>query len=67
MTDEIMAVVFIVIAIAIVVRTVFYGIQVISEAKTNKRSLKIVNKIMKKYEPIMDCCLKAMDDLYDND
>ncbi len=63
MTDEIMTVVFIVIALAVVVRTVFYGIQVIVEAKTNKKSFKLLNKLMKKYEPMFDCLNKYMDKL----
>ena len=65
MTDEIMTVVFVVIALAIVVRTVFYGIQVIAEVRYGKRQYKILNRFLKKYEPLLDTTADALKDMYD--
>lgn len=66
MTDLVMTVVFIVIALAIVVRTVFYAIEVIVTTRTQKKTFKLANKVFKAYEPMFDILNKYMDKLMDD-
>lgn len=67
MTDVMVTVLLAVIALAIVVRTVFYGIQVIVEAKTNKKSFKLLNRLMKNYEPMFNYLNKYIGKLVDDE
>ena len=62
MTDLVISVVFIVIALAVVVRTVFYCIEVLVNTKMNKKSFRLINKFFKKYEPLFD----KMSDMLNN-
>ena len=66
MTDLVMSVVFIVIALCVVVRTVFYAIDVIVKTKSTRKSMKVVNKLVKAYEPMLDWLNKYMDKMIDD-
>ena len=61
--EEIMIyVVLTVIALAVVVKTVFYGIEVFSGIKANKKCFKLVNKLLKKYETLFEKVEDYMND-----
>ena len=60
--DTLLVIAFSVIALALVVKTVFYCIEVCINARATKKSLKLVNKLIKKYEPLFD----KMSDMLDN-
>ena len=63
MYDVIIMVSFAVIAVALVVKTVFYCIEVIAQVKAVKKSLKLAKKIFNKYEPMLDQLSENMEDL----
>ena len=67
MTDIMATVLLGVIAFAIVIRTVFYGIQVIVEARSTKKSMKLINKFMKRYEPMFGYLNKYIGKLTDDE
>ena len=54
MTDLMITIVLIIIALALVVKTVFYAIEVIVNTKATKKSLKLVSKLFKAYEPLTE-------------
>lgn len=62
--DLVLAVVFIVIAIAVIVRTVFYAIKTISDIKIAKKQSKMVSKIFKAYQPFLDKMADMLDTVY---
>lgn len=63
MTDLVVSILLVVIALAIVIKTVFYVIEVIVNNKMTKKSFKLINKIFKKYEPMFDVLSKYADKL----
>ena len=66
MTDLVMSVVFIVIAVAVVARTVFYAIEVLTNTKVAKKSLKLVNRYFKALEPVINYLEKSARSLDDD-
>ena len=60
--NEALVMLLFVIAASVVVRTVFYVIEVTVNTKATKKSLKLVNRLMKAYEPMLDYLKKYMDD-----
>ena len=61
MSEIIMNIVFIVIGLAVAVRTAFYAVEVIVNARASKKTLKMCNKLLKHYEPVFDYLQKFFD------
>lgn len=54
MTDLVISIVLIIVALTFVVKTVFYIIEVLIGAKATKKTLKLANKCLKKYDALFD-------------
>ena len=64
MTDLVVSIVLIVVALTFVVKTVFYIIEVLVGAKASRKTLKLANKCLKKYEALFDKMFDS--DIFDN-
>ncbi len=62
MTDLMITIVLMVIAVALVVKTVFYAIEVLVNAKATRKSMKLINKYFKMLEPVCDWLQQYMKD-----